>query len=150
MERDGGRSCLPAINPHLQEIKRMNEPLTQLQQTTRKNVLECLELIASAEEQLEYQKNVPIADVPAELFYGWESDYQTCKNQDWFNGAFSVREIEILEEFDAILEEIATTLPSPIPPLDDFMKMTEWLALSNAAGKAIHSLNIYWQSQNRT
>ncbi len=40
----------------------------ELAQTIRRKVLEELHLLASREEQLEYQRNVPIAHVTAELF----------------------------------------------------------------------------------
>ena len=51
----------------------------QLKINFRKEVFEVLELIASKEEQLDYQAKVPIAYVSAELFNQWNDCYQLPK-----------------------------------------------------------------------
>jgi hypothetical protein len=62
--------------------------LTEKQQIFRSNVMQTLRLISSADEQRTYQRNVPIADVPAELFCQWEECFQISREMDWFRGAF--------------------------------------------------------------
>lgn len=56
-------------------IKNDKKKLEELSKTIRKNIFELLELWSSQEEQIEYQKNIPIAQVSTELFCEWDDFY---------------------------------------------------------------------------
>jgi hypothetical protein len=113
----------------------------ELQTNFRKEVFDVLTLISSKEEQLEYQEKVPIAYVSAELFNLWDSCYQTPKNQDWYVEAFSDEELNILQEFDIIFEEISESTPDNPPDIHEFVETSEWKKLSDAATVAFEKLS---------
>lgn len=112
----------------------------ELKTNFRKNLLETLELISSKKDQLEYQRSVPVADVSAELFCWWEGDYQVPKEQDWYKEAFSKEELEILAEFDGVIENVAEKTPQQLPDIEEFVSTTEWQELSSAAATALNNL----------
>lgn len=51
-----------------------NGSLTELQIALRRNITEHLRLLSSAEEQLQYQQDVPLINVTVELICGWFDD----------------------------------------------------------------------------
>ncbi|MGH1456519.1 MAG: hypothetical protein ACRBDI_07040 [Alphaproteobacteria bacterium] len=112
----------------------------ELKKNFRNNLLETLELISSKKDQLEYQKNVPVAYVSAEIFCWWEDDYQIPKNEDWYQEAFSKGELEILAEFDKEFEIVANKTPDNLPDIEEFVLTPEWRELSSAAKAALKKL----------
>ena len=113
----------------------------QLKINFRKEVFEVLALIASKEEQLDYQAKVPIAYVSAELFNQWNDCYQLHKDQDWYIEAFTKEELEILQEFDEALEDISKKTSENPPDIYDFVNTPEWALLSNAGAIALDKLS---------
>ena len=113
----------------------------QLKINFRKEVFEVLELIASKEEQLDYQAKVPVAYISAELFNQWNDCYQLPKDQDWYIEAFTKEELEILQEFDEALENISKITSENPPDIYDFVNTPEWALLSHAAVIALDKLS---------
>lgn len=109
----------------------------------RKEVYEVLELIASKEEQLDYQEKVPIAYVSAELFNQWEDCYQIPKEQSWYKKAFSSAELSIFSEFNETLEIVCEKTSINPPDIAEFINTPEWHELSKAAQRALKKLNDY-------
>lgn len=105
----------------------------QLKTNFRREVFEVLNLIASKEEQLDYQAKMPIAYVSAELFNQWDDCYQTPKEQDWYKEAFTDRELGIFQEFDMVLEAVSKDMLQTPPDIHEFIDTPEWKRLSNAA-----------------
>lgn len=112
----------------------------ELKVTYRNSVFETLRLIASKDEQLEYQKRVPIAAVSGELFNLWESFYQEVRHADWFIDAFSQNEMAILVEFDYILEQVSANTPTFPPFIEEFVHSEEWRMLAEGAQTALKKL----------
>ncbi len=72
-----------AINKSKEEIDTEDKSISddEFMDLTRKLVFGVIDLWASKENQFEYQKNVPIAQVSAELFCQWEDYYLwLCSN----------------------------------------------------------------------
>lgn len=113
---------------------------SQLQATFRSNVFDILRIIASKDEQLEWQKNVPYAAVSDELFCHWESDYQDVQGQMWFIDAFTAEELKLLHSFDECLESVATRTPQTLPFNEDFVLTSEWRELNSAAARTLARL----------
>lgn len=67
-------------------------------QAYRDALVEHVELVASAEAQLEYEADVPIADVPAELICGFVDDLYHPKSESMLGG-FTEAELKSLAEF---------------------------------------------------
>ena len=96
-----------------------------------------LELLADPAQQLEYQRNVPIAHVAAELFEGWEDHYVACRDAD-LSHLMTAAQAQVLREFDVELESVLRSIPPPeIPTLDEFMQTEPWRRLVAAAKVAL-------------
>lgn len=63
----------------------------------RYRVIEEIELLASPSAQMKYERDVPIADVPAELICGFANDLYQPKS-DLFLNAFTEEELKSLAE----------------------------------------------------
>lgn len=98
----------------------------------RQNVLNVLSLWSSKEEQLEYQENVPIAQVSAELFCQWADDSYHPESRQ-FKMAFNEKEREILADFDKTFNCISEKTSNNLPDIAKFVKTTEWKIVNQAA-----------------
>ena len=107
----------------------------------RSTVLEILELISSKEKQIKYQNEVPIAQVPAELFCLWTDIYLFEEDPATYEAIFSPSELKILNEFDAFLPSISVVTPEELPSLEEFSETDEWKRLSGAAADALRKLS---------
>jgi hypothetical protein len=72
-------------------------------------VRELLALLASEDDQLAYERDVPIAQVPAELLCMWFNDTYH-PGPDW-SSHFTNRELEALARFHGIYERLSERLP---------------------------------------
>jgi len=115
------------------------EDLKKLSKTVRKNIIGLLELWSSIEKQLEYQKNVPIAQVSAELFCQWDDFYYP--ETDAHKLAFNKAEIEIIEIFSVKLNDIIKKTSNDLPYIDEFILTNEWGELNQLAKKTLENLN---------
>ena len=116
--------------------------LTKLQMTLRKNVIESLKLLSSRDEQLDYQRRVPIAYVSAEIFCIWDESYsEEWRKDKSFRPTFSKSELAAMEAFNMIFEDISDSLPKNPPDIEEFVLTPEWKKLSEAASTALLSFN---------
>ena len=112
----------------------------ELAKRIRQNVLSILDLWSSKEEQLEYQRNVPIAQVSAELFCQWADDFYHPESTQ-FKMAFDEKEREILADFDKTFNHISEKTPNDLPYIDDFVKTKEWEVVNRAALETLEKIN---------
>lgn len=115
----------------------MNE--RELINRIRQNVIDTLELWSSKESQLDYQRNVPIAQVSAELFCQW-SDDNYHPETELFRKAFNEKERLLLFEFDKVLNEIGQNASFNLPYITDFIKTREWKVLNHAAIETLEKI----------
>lgn len=87
----------------------------------RQQIVELLELFASEDEQLAYERNVPHVDITAELLCMWFDD-QYHPAQRHFANCFSPDELIALDEFHSFYEARASHLP------DSAGTVRTWLA----------------------
>ncbi|WP_319480993.1 hypothetical protein [uncultured Draconibacterium sp.] len=106
---------------------------------TRNNVFGVIDLWASKESQLEYQRNVPIAQVSDELFCQWE-DYYFPASDDFIQ-IFNPTELKLLSEFDETLNAIADITPKNLPLIDEFIETEEWKTMNKKAIEIKKKLN---------
>ncbi len=78
-------------------------------ETFRKNAIEILELLSSLDAQREYEKNVPTADLPAELNCIWFNDF--FHPDAGFEAQFSSQEMTALQEFHHFFLDRSSRLP---------------------------------------
>lgn len=74
-------------------------------------MLDLLDLLADFEAQRAYERDVPIADVPAELVSMWFDDAYHPTSAQHIR-AFSVRERDLLAAFHSVYERCVDALPS--------------------------------------
>jgi len=103
---------------------------------TRSSILEHLALLADPEAQREYEQNVPIADVPAELMCGWFDDSYDPSSPA-FEAAFSLRERRALAEFSDLLTSAEAQLPIPLPRFRDLQTHPAWGRVIAGAANAL-------------
>lgn len=78
---------------------------------TRSVFRELLELLSSREAQVQYEADVPVANVPAELLCMWFNDHYHPETV-WFTEAFTSRERAALAAFDGFFSAVADGLPT--------------------------------------
>jgi len=108
-----------------------------VEQRIRNNIIEYLELASSYDEQLQYQANVPIARVPAEVICIWEDNVPSDPRRGPLSGVFSEPEVAAVREFHAVWERVCAALPEPLPSLTDVQALEDWDALRSAARAAL-------------
>ncbi len=91
-----------------------------------------LDLWTSKDAQLEYQKNVPIAHVSAELFCQWYDDYYQ-KDSPIIEKEFTQLEREALAKFDKVINHISDITPDDLPNIEEFIKTNEWRTVNQVA-----------------
>lgn len=113
---------------------------SESKKSIRNGIINVLELWASKERQLDYQKRSPIADVSSELFCQWIDD---CYHLDSLvkGCVFSGVEIAALEEFNEVILQIASTTPIQLPNIDKFMLTEEWKRVHLSAIKTLGKLD---------
>lgn len=92
----------------------------------RKRVVEEIELLASPSDQMKYERDVPIADVPAELVCGFVDDLYHPKSELFLN-AFAEQELKSLSELYGMIC-IASKVFNNMDRLSvsDIQKVPEW------------------------
>ena len=105
----------------------------ELRQTIRASIREHLSLLGDLERQRKYERDVPIADVPAELFCVWFDDIYHSESPA-HRGAFTLRELRALEEFSAHFDRVHSSL-GDVHGVADLHARVEWTQLSVAAAK---------------
>jgi hypothetical protein len=115
--------------------------------TTRKFIRETLELWSSEKAQLEYQDNVPIADVPSELFCWWGDHFYDptlySSEEDYSKDSFTSGEMILLKEFDVVLNEAVENTPDTLPHISEFIKTDEWKKVNSKAIEVLNKIFIW-------
>ena len=101
----------------------------------KSNIVETLQVIASAERQFEYEKNVPEAQVPAELFCMWFDDNYHPNSAD-FSASFSSEELKDLSIFNAAFDKLGENVPTDKGVLG-LQSDSNWLVIQSDAGKLL-------------
>lgn len=95
----------------------------------RKRVLEAIEGLASPSDQMQYERDVPIADVPAELICGFV-DYLYRPKWQPFLDAFTVQELKSLAELYGRLCIASDAFTKyDCHSVADIQKLAEWRAV---------------------
>jgi len=104
----------------------------------RNRIIEHLQLVASAEEQLAYQQSAPIAQVSNELFNTWGDWVADDAAIDQFTApVFSANEQLAVREFNAALGAVASQTARDLPYIADFIGTADWQDLRMAASRAL-------------
>jgi hypothetical protein len=104
----------------------------------RSGIRDLLALLATPDRQREYERNVPIANVPAELLCMWFDD-QYHPSDPMFRAAFSSQELEALASFDTAYGSVSDEI-RPLPA------NVAALQAHSAWQRAVHAASIAFES----
>ena len=99
----------------------------------RQSVRDVLELISCKERQLEYQRDVPIANVPSELLCMWFDDLYHPRTV-LFKNSFTLEEMKYLKAFNEFYDRSADVLPET---LGELHKSEKWAAIESEPKKVL-------------
>ena len=101
----------------------------------RNRIIETLELASSFEEQIEYEKKVPIANVPTEVINQWEDWVTYPKEIEVYypDPVFTANERQVIKEFHKVWESVSEKTPDPLPQLTELFESPYWNKLKEAA-----------------
>ncbi|MGM0564284.1 MAG: hypothetical protein ACQES2_08135 [Pseudomonadota bacterium] len=103
----------------------------------REAIIEEIDLLAHPAKQLEYEKNVPIANVPAELICGFCDDLYHPKSEQMLS-EFTEDELKELAHLYGVLCEAARL---DVVSVLDLIKLPKWRAVVAVAKE----LNAYYE-----
>jgi len=104
----------------------------------RNRIIEHLQLVSSAKEQLAYQRAAPIAHVSDELFNSW-GDWVANERAiaEFTTPIFSPEEQLAVREFNTALDAVAGRMPRDLPYITEFINTPAWQELNSAASRAL-------------
>lgn len=73
--------------------------MTELQLNIRENICDTLQVFASSERQVVYQKDVPFVHIPREIVAQWDS-YCELRDSGWYTEIWNDHELKHLDSFD--------------------------------------------------
>jgi len=106
----------------------------------RDRAIEILELISSFAAQVEYERNVPIANVPAEMLCMWFDDYYHVTPK--FKESFSAEELTTLEQFNSFFDSRTSKLPSDKLGLNALQNSPVWKEISVEAKQTLNKIKL--------
>jgi hypothetical protein len=98
--------------------------------------MEYLEIASSYEEQLQYEANVPIANVPNEMIEQW-SDQVHLELFRYCEPVYSAEEQAAIIRFNDIWQEVIEETPKIMPPLVKLLGSPSWEKLRIGAEQAL-------------
>jgi hypothetical protein len=117
----------------------MNDAISPilLDQRIRNGIIEYLEIASSYEEQLEYEANVPIANIPNEMINQWEDWVHGNLRENYREPVYSLDEQAAIAGFQVIWSEVADETPKQMPPLKALLGTPAWEKLRLGAQQAL-------------
>lgn len=91
-------------------------------------------MLASENEQLTYERNVPHVDITAELVAGWFDD-SYHPDDPHFQSCFSPVELLALAEFNAVFDANVPHLPKSGGTVRSWLASSVWREVMHAASK---------------
>jgi hypothetical protein len=102
----------------------------------RKEIIELLQLFASEEQQLAYERDVPHVDITAELVCMWFDDQYAPQQRD-YKGCFTPAELAALEEFHRLYDERVARLPESQGTVRTWLGSPVWREVMEQARRAL-------------
>jgi hypothetical protein len=106
---------------------------------SRDQVVDVLQLLASEERQLAYERDVPHVDVTAELVCLWFDDTYHADNAA-FRASFTTDELAALAAFNALLDEQRLRLPESEGTIRTWLASPEWRDIMRMAEQTLQRL----------
>ena len=100
------------------------------------HIIELLGLLASEEQQLDYEKNVPHVDITAELVCMWFDD-QYHPDYAGFTSSFTPDELAALAEFHKFYDEREKKLPESQGTVRTWLASPIWREIMRKANETV-------------
>jgi len=100
------------------------------------HIIELLGLLASEEQQLDYEKNVPHVDITSELVCMWFDD-QYHPDYAGFTSSFTPDELVALAEFHKFYDEREKQLPESQGTVRTWLASPIWRAIMTKAHETL-------------
>ena len=112
--------------------------LRALKLRVRSNIMDYFELASSPEEQRDYERQVPSAQVPDEIINQW-ADCVGEADFDWYSvPEYSADEQAAMRRFHLIWNSVANDTPDVMPhTIDALIGLPVWQRLIDAAEEAL-------------
>jgi hypothetical protein len=105
----------------------------------RAGVVGALKLLSDPAAQLQYERDVPIAHVPAELFCGWFDD-SYHPDSPAHRAAFSDQEREALAQFHVEFESASAEIGNVPSRVSELQALDPWVRVVAAARSALSAI----------
>jgi hypothetical protein len=102
----------------------------------RKVIVELLQLLASEEQQLAYERDVPHVDITTELVCMWFDD-QYHPKQRHFESCFTATELAALEEFHQFYDVRVDKLPKSQGSVRTWLDSPVWREVMEQARRTL-------------
>ena len=99
-------------------------------------IIEILGLIASEEQQLAYERDVPHVDITAELLCMWFDD-QYHPGDAFFRSCFTEDELAALAEFHQLYDERSKRLPASRGTVRNWLASPDWREIMKKAHETL-------------
>jgi hypothetical protein len=106
----------------------------------RPGIIGVLRLLASPEEQLNYERRVPGISVPTELLSQWFDDLYVPESES-FRSCFSSQEMEALSIFNNYFDVAEKRLPQPRDGIRTWLEDETWQGIMREAARALSAVN---------
>jgi hypothetical protein len=106
--------------------------MTESRPPWRTIVIEQLEALASEDDQLAYERNVPIANVPSELLWQWFS-VAYHPDDPYFCTCFSSDELSVLHNFNQYFLSRVDNLPQNAYTIRAWLDTATWREIMHEA-----------------
>jgi hypothetical protein len=104
----------------------------------RNNIVELLQLLASEEQQLAYERDVPHVDITAELVCMWFNDqYHPSRG---FDTVFSPDDLAALAEFHHFYDERVDRLPESQGTVRTWLACPLWREIMHQAKRTLNRI----------
>ena len=115
------------------------EPIETVQRRIRNHIIRYFKMASSADALLEYQRNVPIAYVYAELFCQWQDWFEMATNsigKEFPDPIYSDDERVAIANFERMWQETIKRAPKN-SDIASFVKTAEYERLANVAKESL-------------
>ena len=100
------------------------------------NIIEFLELLSSAEKQIDYQKKVPHVYIPSEIICQWLDDFNSRSLKYYKSDIYSEVELNAILKFNNVWEEQANKINVKLS-IEEIINTEPWVKMMFAAKQAL-------------
>ncbi len=110
-----------------------------IEQRVRNRIIEYFKLASSEENLLQYQNNVPIAQVPSELIEEWSTyfDIEMYNAGGYLSPTYNDEELQAILAFESMHNYACENMPDLTYDINEVFKMTWWPKFKEQAKKTL-------------